>query len=156
MFELLITVLSLVSIGLSAAFIMILLKFKRDMPDFIQIFDELGGNISKVFEEGFKTPAVSKAMGVLGKKSGEVRADKALVKKVAAQAMDQIPGIGLILKQFDLTPVEGLKLMNDPLIGPLIARGIAAAQGAIGKIGVGGGGGGGSGGSGPVSYGREE
>lgn len=133
-------ILSLSSTVMLAVLIVFLYKFKRGIPDFKQIFDDLGLNISKVFQESFEKPSVSKAMSVLGSKSGEVRADKALQKRVAAQAIDKIPGIGLILKQFDLTPIEGLKLMNDPVIGPLIQRGLAMAQGAISKATQGGGG----------------
>ena len=42
MFEAVITTLSLVSIVLSACFIVFLYKFKAGLPDFQQIFDEFG------------------------------------------------------------------------------------------------------------------
>lgn len=119
----------------------VLLKFKHDLPDIEQVLVDVGQSISEELPKAIGSvlgePQVKRAMSVLGKESGEVRADKALVKRVASQAMDQVPGIGLILKQFDLTPVEGLKLMNDPLIGPLIQRGIAAAQKGLGGLGKG-------------------
>lgn len=126
---------------------------RRTMPDIQEILNDVGASISETFETTFKNPAVKNFMSSMGKKSGDVRADNALRKRVASQAMDQVPGIGLILKQFDLTPIEGLKLMNDPLIGPLIQRGIAAAQKGLSGISSGfEGGGGGS----FQGYGREE
>jgi len=135
----LVTSLTVLNTLLLAVLIMFLLKFKREVPDLIPDFEEIGtefaGKIGETIKGVLEGPAVSKAMGILGKHSGEARADKALQKKVAGKLMDQMPGIGMILEQFDLTPVEGLKLMNDPLVGPLIQRGLAAAQGAIGKFG---------------------
>ena len=132
------TVFSVASTVLLAVLIVLLLKIKRDLPDVQQILDDVGESIASQLGSVFEKPSVSKAMSVLGKKSGEARADKALRKRVAAQAMEQMPGIGIILDQFNLTPIEGLKLMNDPLIGPLIQRGIAAAQKGIGNLGKGG------------------
>ena len=138
----LVTLLTVANTCLLGALIIFLLKFKREVPNLIPDFDEVGtefaNKIGETIKGALETPAVSKAMGILGKHSGEARADAALQKKVASKLLDQMPAIGMILEQFDLTPVEGLKLMNDPLIGPLIQRGLAAASGALGKFGGGG------------------
>jgi len=156
MFEGLTACLSVVSTCLIAVVIVFLYKFKAGLPDFQQVFDDFGGSMSENLESIFEKPMVKKSMTVLGKQSGEARADKALQKKVAQQAVDQIPAMGLILKQFNLTPLEGLKLMNDPLIGPLIQRGIAMAGKAAQDATKGFGGSGGGSPSGFKGYGREE
>ena len=124
MFE---TILSVVSTVLLGALIIIMLKFKRDMPDIQHVLDDVGASIGEQMTEIFEKPSVSKAMSVLGKQSGEVRADKALRNKVANKILDQYPSIGFILEQLDLSPIEGVKLLNDPLVGPWIKGMISKA-----------------------------
>lgn len=126
------TALSLVTTGLLAVLIVLLLKFKRDIPDVQQILDDVGESIGEQLTGVFEKPQVSRAMSVLGKKSGEVRADNALRNKAAGVVMEQMPGLGMVLQQFGLTPLEGVKLLNDPIFGPLIRQGLGAAQKALG------------------------
>lgn len=116
----LLTALIILNTILLGALIIFLLKFKESMPDIQQVLDDVGASISSQLSEIFSKPAVSKAMSVLGKKSGEVRANKALRNKAANALLGQYPSVGLILDQLDMTPVEGLQLMKDPLIGPII------------------------------------
>lgn len=102
----------------------VVLKFKRDIPDIEQVLVDVGGSISEKLQEIFSDAPVKKAMGILGKHSGEARADAALQKKAASAIMDQFPGLNMVLDQFGMTPLEGVKLLRDPLIGPFIQNAI--------------------------------
>lgn len=127
------TILSVVSTILLVVVIVLLASFKRSIPDVQEVLDDVGASISEQLGVMFEKPTVKAAMSQLGKKSGEVRASTALRNKVATQAMNQFPGLKLILDQFDITPVEGLQLMQDPLIGPLIQGALGRATGALQK-----------------------
>lgn len=105
------------------------------MPDIQEILNDVGVGISETFTETFKNPAVKNFMSQMGKKSGEVRADDALKNRVAEKAL----GSNVLLKKafdyFDITPIEGMELMNDPTVGPFIQRFIAnLAQGGQGFL----------------------
>jgi len=91
-----------------------------------QVLNDVGADISKTIQNQFLDPQVKKMYSEMGKKSGEVRADTALRSKVATQIVDEIPSVKFLLDQFDIEPVEALKLMNDPLFAPII-------QGFLGK-----------------------
>ena len=134
---------------------LVLLKIKRGIPDFEQVFDDFGGSVSEILNKNFSKPAVSKAMSVLGSKSGEARANKALRNKAANAVLAKQPLIKMALEELDISPLEGLQLMNDPVVGPMI-QGLMArgAQGLsnMGK-GLGGGQSGGHNGSKGVGYG---
>lgn len=128
-------------------------KFERELPDFQQIFDDFGEGIGKTFAEGVKDPMVKRAMTTLGAKSGEARASKALQKKVADKIVGQNVLLQKGLEYLDISSVEGLELMNDPTLGPVIRNMMAQiAKGAGGLLGGGGGGGSVSSG-GSVGYG---
>ena len=99
----------------------------RALPD---ILIDVGESIGEQFGEIFEKPTVKQAMSLMGKKSGQVRADTALRNKAADKLLEGVPSVGFILDQLDLTPVEGLQLLNDPLIGPFI-------KGAIQNVGKG-------------------
>ena len=136
------TVLQLVSIVLTASLIMFLYIFKRSLPDFGQVFDNLGGDISAAFSEIVSKPVVKASMSQLGSKSGDVRAARALKKRVA----DTVVSKNLLLKKgleyLDISSVEGLELMADPTLGPVIRNVMASLQdGASGLLGGLGGGG---------------
>ena len=98
------TIFSVVSTVLLAILIMLLLKFQRSIPDIQQVLDDVGASISEQLGDIFAKPAVSKAMSVLGQKSGEARAGKALRNKAAEGLLQQYPSIKFILEQLDLTP----------------------------------------------------
>jgi hypothetical protein len=142
MLQPIIACLSLVSIVLSASLIVFLYKFKAELPDFQQVFDEFGGSMGEAFSNFAKDPMVSRSMSVLSQKSGDARTAKALKKRVA----DTIVSKNLLLKKgleyLDISSVEGLELMADPTLGPVIRNVMASLQdGASGLLsGVGGGG----------------
>jgi hypothetical protein len=136
----LVTSLTVVNTLILVALCVILLKFKRSIPDIQQVLSDVGSSISEQLKEIFSDAPVKKAMGILGKHSGEARADNALRTKAADAIMGQFPGLQMVLDQFGLSPIEGVKLMNDPLFGPLIMKGLGAAKSALSK-GIGGGGG---------------
>lgn len=137
----LVTALSVFNAIALLALIMILLKFKRSIPDILQdAFNQIGEQLTKIF----KDPMVSRSMSVLGKKSGDVRASKALRNRVAEKAIGQSPLIARALDYFDLSPIEGLQLMNDPVVGPIIQRTIGSLQQGLGNMNFGNNGGGGS------------
>ena len=153
------TCLSVVSTCLLLVLIVLLLKFKRDIPKMIPdvqgILNDVGASISEqfsnIFKEGIQSPVVSKAMGILGKASGEVRADKATKKKVIEAVMEQQPGLSVILERIGISPEEGFSLLRDPTFGPIIQGFLAKGLGGIGKLAQGFDGGGGSG-SGSIGY----
>ena len=153
----LITSLVVLNTILLAVMIMFLLKFKRSIPDIQQVLDDVGGSISEqissIFKEGIQSPVVSKAMGILGKASGEVRADKATKKKVIDAVMEQQPGLSMILDRLGISAEEGFSLLRDPTFGPVIqgflAKGLGGLQKGLGSLG---GGNNGSQGSGKIGY----
>lgn len=129
---------------------------RRTIPDIQEILNDVGAGISETFEETFKNPAVKNFMSGMGKKSGEVRADAALRNKVAEKALGSNVLLKKALDWLDITPIEGMQLLNDPTFGPVIRNAVAGfAKGGQGLLGgLGGGFGGGSGqGSGKVGYG---
>ena len=114
--------------------IVLLMKFKRSIPDIQTVLNDVGASIGEQLSGVFEKPAVSKAMSVLGKKSGQVRADSALRKKAANALVGQIPAAGLVLDQLGMTAEEGLQLLNDPMIGPLIQNMLQKGTGGVQKM----------------------
>jgi len=113
----LLTSLSLLNACLLGALIIFLLKFKASIPVLIQeVLNDVGGQFSEIFEK----PQVKRAMTVLGKQSGDVRASAALKNKVATKALGQNVLLKKALEYLDITPMEGLELMGDPTVGPVI------------------------------------
>lgn len=99
------------------AIVGLLIYLKKSIPKLIQnVLDDVGGQITATL----KDPQVKHAMSIMGKKSGEVRADSALRERVADSVISQSPVIERVLEELDITPIEGLKLMNDPLFAPII------------------------------------
>ena len=122
------------------------------MPDIQAILDDVGASISETFEGTFKNPAVKNFMSQMGKKSGDVRADKALKERVADKALGNSILIKKACEYFGITALEGLELMQDPTFGPIIQGFIQkGGQGLLSGIGAGG-----SGRNHAVIYGREE
>ncbi len=136
------TVLQLVSIVLTASLIMFLYIFKRGLPDFQQIFDNFGGDISATFKEIVTNPTVKASFSNMGKQSGDVRAARALKKRVADTVVNKNVLLKKGLEYLDISSVEGLELMADPTLGPVIRNVMASLQdGASGLLGGLGGGG---------------
>mgnify|MGYP001325558709 CR=1 FL=1 len=110
---------------------------RRTLPDIQTILNDVGASVSGQLKEAFLDPNVKKAFSILGKQSGEVRANDALREKAADKLLEGYPAIGMILDQLDLTPIEGLQLMNDPLVGPMIRgalqKGLEGLQGGGGS-----------------------
>jgi len=101
---------------------MLAFYLRRTIP---LILDDVAISIGEQLSGIVEKPAVKQAMSMMGNKSGEVRADKALRSKAADAILAQYPSINLVLDQLDMTPVEGLQLLNDPLIGPFIKGAIS-------------------------------
>lgn len=129
MFELLLTVLSpILTAGLTA--LLLSFYFKRTIPT---ILNDVGEDIGEQFSNIFEKPTVKQAMSVMGKRSGEVRASDALRNKAANKILESYPSIGFILDQLNLSPIEGVQLINDPLIGPMIKGVISKGLQNLGK-----------------------
>lgn len=114
---------TLLSIILTSVLSLLLLALyiKRTLPNILEdVAISAGESITGHLKETFESPNLKRAMSILGKKSGEVRASDALRTKAAEGILESYPSIGFILDQLNLTPIEGLQLMNDPLIGPMI------------------------------------
>jgi hypothetical protein len=129
----LVTALIILNTLLLGALIVFLLKFKASIPDIQQVLDDVGASISEQLTQIFEKPSVSRAMSVLGSKSGDARASKALKAKVAEKALGSNVLVKKALEYLDITPVEGLELMNDPTIGPIIQNALAGGLGGFTK-----------------------
>jgi len=130
----LLTCLSVLNTILIAVFIVFLYKFKASIPDLLQgALNDVGEQLSGIFKE----PQVKRAMSVLGKESGKVRASDALKNKVAEKAI----GSSVLLKKgceyFGITPVEAIELMQDPTFGPIIQGFVVKGSQAIAGLGGG-------------------
>ena len=125
MFELALIV---INTALLLGLIIILASFKRSLPDIEQILVEVGGGITEDLKGVFEKPMVKRAMSTLGKQGGEARASKALKNKVAEKALGQNIILKKALEYLDITPMEGLELMGDPQIGPVIRNLMAGFQ----------------------------
>jgi len=117
--------LSVVSTVMLGVLIIFLLKFKASLPDVEQILVDVGESISEQLTGIFKEPQVKRAMSVLGKQSGDVRASKALKNKVASKALGGNVLMKKALEYLDITPLEGMELLNDPTFGPVIQNMLA-------------------------------
>ena len=116
----LLTLISIVVIPL-ITFALLSLYVRRALP---RILEDVGLSVSDQINEKiqgtFAEPNVKRAFSILAKQSGAVRANDALRSKAADKLLEGVPSIGFILDQLDMTPTEGLQLLNDPLIGPVI------------------------------------
>lgn len=120
---------TIVSIVLTALLTLLLLSLyvKRTLPNILEdVAIGAGESITEKLKETFENPNVKRAFSILGNKSGEARADKALQNKAANAVVGQSPVISLALEKIGITPLEGLKLMNDPIFGPTIQGMIAS------------------------------
>lgn len=101
--------------------VMLALYIKRTLPGILlDVAKGAGESITERLQETFESPNMQRAMSILGQKSGDVRATKALRNKAANAIMDQMPGINMIMSKIGISPLEGVQLMNDPLFGPMI------------------------------------
>ena len=114
-----VTELILASLIPTATIIIGLFWIKRSIPKLMQnVLDDVGAQLSEIFAN----PTIKKAYSIMGKQSGEVRADDALRDKVADKIIEASPVVGKICEWLDIEPLEGLKLINDPLLAPMIQR----------------------------------
>jgi len=122
------TCLQLVSIVLTASLIVFLYIFKRGLPDFEQVLDNLGGDISTSLQEIVTNPTVKASFSQLGKQSGDVRAAKALKKRVADTVVSKNMLLKKGLEYLDISSEEGLELMADQTLGPIIRNLMGSLQ----------------------------
>ncbi|GAI25173.1 unnamed protein product, partial [marine sediment metagenome] len=120
MFDVLGTYLSVLIAFMLGYLIIKMYNFERSLPDFAQIFDNLGGDISATFKEIVTNPTVKASFSNMGKQSGDVRAAKALKKRVADTVVSKNVLLKKGLEYLDISSVEGLELMADPTLGPVI------------------------------------
>jgi hypothetical protein len=97
------------------------------------VLNDMGESFREGLTNMLESPAVSRANTIIGRLGHESRADDALKDKVADKLLQSNPLIGKALEYFDLTPMEGLSLINDPTLGPLIQSFIQKAQEGLGK-----------------------
>lgn len=132
------TILSIILTSLLTLLLLGLL-IRRTIRKFLEgdlqnILNDVGDSIGTQLNEVIAQPGVSKAMSVLGKKSGEVRATNALRNRVADNLMQKYPAMNMVLQQLDITPIEGLQLLNDPMIGGPLRGILASASKGLGGI----------------------
>lgn len=133
MFDVLPTYLSLLIAFMLGYMIIVLYKLKENIPDLLQgALNDVGNQLSDIFEK----PQVKRAMSVLGKESGQVRASSALKNRVADKALGQSIVVKKALDYFGLSALEGIELMQDPTFGPIIQGFIMkGGQGLLGGLG---------------------
>ena len=108
--------------------IILALYIKRTLPGILEeVAIGAGESISEQLNETLSSPNMKRAMSILGQKSGESRASDALRNKAANAIVEQSPVVKFALDKIGISPLEGLQLMNDPLIGQSI-------QGLIGSF----------------------
>lgn len=101
--------------------IMLAVYVKRTLPNILSdVAIGAGESISAQLNETLASPNVKRAFSILGQQSGEARADKALQEKAANAIVGQSPVIAMALEKLGISPLEGFKLLNDPLFGPWI------------------------------------
>lgn len=114
----------------TAAIIIGMIFINRKIPILIQnVLDDVGEQL----QEMFANPTIKKAYSILGKQSGEVRTDNALREKAANAIVQEIPSVNIILERLGIEPIEGIKLMNDPIFAPIIQGFIQKAAKMKGK-----------------------
>lgn len=84
--------------------------------DIALAIEHLPDAFSEGIESTLSKPAVSKAMGILGKRSGEVRANDAAFNKVADFVVNSDPIVKTIVDQVGIDPTTALGLLSDPRI----------------------------------------
>lgn len=115
--EILSLALIVLNLIITLAFTVLVLRFFKRMPDLIQnVLNDVGAQLNEIFAN----PTIKKAYSIMGKQSGQVRADAALQNKVANKFVENSPVIKKALEVLDITPIEGLQLLNDPFLGPMI------------------------------------
>ena len=122
-------ILTIAQLGLTLAGLMLFYRHEKrkilaeTLPSLIQsVLNDVGESISEQINANFSTPSVKRAMSVLGKESGAVRTNAALQNKVADKVISENPIIARVLDYFDISPLEGLQLMNDPMFSGLIQK----------------------------------
>lgn len=99
------------------------LYLKRTLPNILEdVAVGAGESISESLNETLANPNVKRAMSILGKNSGDARADTALRNKAATAIVGQSPVVSMALEKIGISPLEGVKLLNDPLFGPWIKQ----------------------------------
>lgn len=125
------TYLSVLNAFLIGCLIVLFIKFKENLPDIDEVLSDVGADISNKLSEIFQEAPVKRAMSVLGKESGKSRASEALKNKVAEKAIGSNIVLKKALEYFDISPMEGLQLLNDPTMGPMIKGVMANFQGGL-------------------------
>lgn len=107
-------------------------KLESRLPEILESVGlSVAEQIKDMISEQFLNPNVKRFFSHIGTEGGEVKTDKALQKRVANTLLEQYPAAGIILDKLNITPVEALKLMNDPLIGPRINQALAQLTGGL-------------------------
>lgn len=121
---------ALLSCGLLA------LYMRRTIPVILQ---QVGADIGEQFGEIFTKPAVKQAMSVLGKKSGEVRHDRAAENALAEGVLNNVaPEIRMILDKIDPNIIENYGA--ETVLGlaakyaPILQRFLPGGLGGLGNL----------------------
>lgn len=112
-------------INVATAYVMVrdLKRYDKKVDETIQqAINDVSSQISENFQAVFETPSVQRAMSVLGKKSGQVRAEKAVLNKFSDNLPEIMPSLGILAEKLDMEPLEMMQLVNDPLVGPTIQK----------------------------------
>jgi len=109
---------------------------RRTIP---RILNDVGSDIGEQFQEIFTKPAVSRAMSVLGTKSGEVRHNASAEKALANGILDNVaPELRIILDRIapDLLENYGPETLLSlyAKYGPLINQMLPNGIGSLGNI----------------------
>lgn len=110
-----------------ATFGLLYLYMRKAIPNLMQdVLTDVGEELKEIFAN----PTIKKAYSFMASQSHVARADNALREKVAGKIVGQSAVLGKALEYLDISPVEGLKLLNDPLLQPIIG-GLLSGKGNL-------------------------
>lgn len=118
----------ILNIALAVGTILLLLRFLRSVPDLIQaVLNDVGASITEQLNEVL-TPTMKRGLSLASQKGNQAKANIALREKVASKITAQSPIVNKILEYFDVSPMEGIKILNDPMLAPIIQRFLAGLK----------------------------
>jgi len=105
-----------------------LMRYRDAVTSNVQeAINDVATQIADKFTDTMRDPNVKRAMSIIGKESGVVRAEKATLNKFNENLPNVIPSLGLIGEKLGMEPLELMQLWGDPIVGPII-------QGVVGSF----------------------
>ena len=108
-------------------------KLESKLPEILESVGlSVAEQIRDMIKQEFLNPNVKRFFSHIGTEGGEVKTNKALVSRVSNTILDQYPAAKMVLDRLNITPEEGLTLLNDPTVGPLIRQALGQLTAGLG------------------------